>query len=126
MIVLYDFLNNKKIFLFNNEVDSKLNMLKHFGTDDHQYNLILFEHVFNVQLMTDVSLLDDYISKARKELHMSWLLASNTYLYLDLANMRINSTNHRWINTDYNDLISMLLLEYYYHNGIEVYLFITS
>ena len=126
MIVLYDFLNNKKIFLFNNEVYSKLNMLKHFGTDDHQYNLILFEHVFNHQLMTDVSLLDDYISKARKNLYISLMLESNMYLFLDLANMRINGTEHRWIDTDYNDLISMLLFEYNYHNGIDVHLFITS
>ena len=126
MIVLYDILNNKKILLDNNEVDSKLNMLKHFGTDDHQYNLILFEHVFNVQLMTDVSLLDDYISKAIKKSHISLMLGGNMYLFLDLANMRINGTEHRWIDTDYNDLISMLLLEYNYHNGMEVYLFITS
>ena len=43
-------------------IDDKIMLFNDTSTDDHQYNLILFEHIFGYKLLDDVSLINQFIN----------------------------------------------------------------
>ena len=70
-------------------IDDKLKVFNNTSTEDHQYNLILFEHIFGFKLLDDVSLMNQIINTK----HLSYKDMICYDVYLDLYNL--NKTNEK-------------------------------
>lgn len=89
MLVFLDVYSTNVKFIKKDRVDIILKNLKTMITDDHQYNLMLFEHIFGFKLLDDVSLMNQFINTK----HLSYKDMICYDVYLDLYNL--NKTNEK-------------------------------
>ena len=75
-------------------IADKLKVFNNTSTDDHQYNLILFEHIFGFKLLDDVSLMNQIINT--KYLSYKDMICYDVYLDLYNLNKTNEKSNFEW------------------------------
>lgn len=98
MLVFLDVYSKKIEYMEKDRVDIILKNLKMMITDDHQYNILLFEHMFGYSLCRDSLIMDKYIEEYNQR--RITIAYEPRNLIIDIVNMRVNSvrTSYEWSN----------------------------
>ena len=66
MLIFLDVYSKKIEYMKKDRVDIILKNLKMMITDDHQYDILLFEHMFGYSLCRDSLIMDKYIEEYKQ------------------------------------------------------------
>ena len=90
MLIFLDVYSTNIKFLKKDIVAIILKNLNTIITDDHQYNILLFEHIFGYSLCRDSIIMDMYIEEYKQRFTTSGYYPRN--LIIDIVNIRVAST----------------------------------
>ncbi len=104
MLVFLDVYSTNVKFIKKDRVDIILKNLKTMITDDHQYNILLFEHIFGYSLCRDILNMDRYIEEYKQRIITSGYDPRD--VLIDIVNMRVASTrtSYEWSKDNFNNL----------------------
>lgn len=104
MLVFLDVYSTNVKFIKKDRVDIRLKNLKTMITDDHQYNILLFEHIFGYSLCRDILNMDRYIEEYKQRITTSGYDPRD--VLIDIVNMRVASTrtSYEWSKDNFNNL----------------------
>lgn len=99
MLVFLDVYSTNVKFIKKDRVDIILKNLKTMITDDHQYNILLFDHIFGYSLCRDSLIMDKYIEEYKQRITTSGY--DPRKILIDIVNMRVASTrtSYGWSNS---------------------------
>ena len=104
MLIFLDVYSKKIEYMKKDRVDIILKNLKMMITDDHQYNILLFEHIFGYSLFRDILIMDRYLEEYKQSIITSGYDPRN--VLIDIVNMRVASTrtSYEWSKDNFNNL----------------------
>ena len=90
MLIFLDVYSTNIKFLKKDIVAIILKNLNTIITDDHQYNILLFEHIFGYSLFRDILIMDRHLEEYKQRIITSGYDPRN--VLIDIVNMRVAST----------------------------------